>query len=194
MSNFATPTPFGSVSCFVVGICLSNYNFNPFLIHEFQCPIQKDTSDILYIGKFWEASKKIGRYPIKVSEILWYATWLCSDFTFWPHPLSPPRGWDICLQSKITFDMFHIYCTSVCKQRFCKNIDSFLSYCEILTFDLLPHLGVQGDGVKCLSTGTLISYPTWPCSEKVEFWPTDPIPRVGGERKGRGLWAKYLLS
>ena len=31
--NFATPTPFGSVSCFVVGICLSNYNLNSFLIH-----------------------------------------------------------------------------------------------------------------------------------------------------------------
>ena len=33
-SNFATPTPFGSVSCFVVGICLSNYNLNSFLIHQ----------------------------------------------------------------------------------------------------------------------------------------------------------------
>ena len=27
-SNFATPTPFGSVSCFVVGVDLSNYNLN----------------------------------------------------------------------------------------------------------------------------------------------------------------------
>ena len=26
--NFATPTPFGSVSCFVVGVHLSNYNLN----------------------------------------------------------------------------------------------------------------------------------------------------------------------
>ena len=33
-SNFATPTPFGSVSCFVVGACLSNYNLISFLIHE----------------------------------------------------------------------------------------------------------------------------------------------------------------
>ena len=27
---------------------------------------------------------------------------------------------------------------------------------------------------------SLIWYATWPCSEKVEFWPTDPIPRVVG--------------
>ena len=28
-----------------------------------------------------------------------------------PHPLSPPRGRDPGLQTKITFDMFLIYCT-----------------------------------------------------------------------------------
>ena len=33
-SNFATLTPFGGVSFFVVGICLSNYNLNSFLIHQ----------------------------------------------------------------------------------------------------------------------------------------------------------------
>ena len=33
-SNFATPTSFGSVSCFVVGICLSYYNLNSFLRHQ----------------------------------------------------------------------------------------------------------------------------------------------------------------
>ena len=54
--TYATPTPFGSVSCFVVDICVSDYNLNSFLIH--QPPIQKVTSDILCIGKFWEASEK----------------------------------------------------------------------------------------------------------------------------------------
>ena len=33
-SNFAPPTPFGSVSCFVVGVDLSNYNLNSVLIHK----------------------------------------------------------------------------------------------------------------------------------------------------------------
>ena len=32
-SNFATPTPFGMVSYFVVGVCPSNYNLDLFLIH-----------------------------------------------------------------------------------------------------------------------------------------------------------------
>ena len=54
-SNFATPTPFGRVSFFVVGIW-SNYNLNSFVYSKRL--IQKDTSDILRIGKFWEASEK----------------------------------------------------------------------------------------------------------------------------------------
>ena len=33
-SNFATPTPIGSLSCFVVGTYWSNYNLNSFLIHQ----------------------------------------------------------------------------------------------------------------------------------------------------------------
>ena len=33
-SNFATPSPFGSVSCFVVGVFLSTYNLNLFIIHQ----------------------------------------------------------------------------------------------------------------------------------------------------------------
>ena len=67
-SNFATPTPFGSVSCFVVGICLSNYNLNSFLIH--QASYSKENQRYLMhrenLGSIW----KIGRYPIKVSEVL----------------------------------------------------------------------------------------------------------------------------
>ena len=67
-SNFATPTPFGRVSCFVVGICLSNYNLNLFLIH--QASYSKEYRRYLMnrenLGSIW----KIGRYPIKVSEVL----------------------------------------------------------------------------------------------------------------------------
>ena len=69
-SNFATPTPFGSVSCFAVGICLSNYNLNSFLIH--QASYSKENQQYLMnrenLGSIW----KIGRYPIKVSEVLYF--------------------------------------------------------------------------------------------------------------------------
>ena len=45
-------------------------------------------------------------------SLIWYASWPCSEnFEFLPFD---PRGWDTGLRSKITFDMFHIYCTSVC--------------------------------------------------------------------------------
>ena len=41
---------------------------------------------------------------------------------------------------------------------------------------------------------TLIWCATWPCCEKVEFWPFVPTPRVGwGGGGDRGLQAKYLL-
>ena len=67
-SNCATPSPFGSVSCFVVEVCLSNYNLNSFVIH--QAPYSKGYQWSLMhrevLGSIW----KIGRYPIKVSEVL----------------------------------------------------------------------------------------------------------------------------
>ena len=66
--NFATPTPFGSVSCFVVGVHLSNYNLNSVLRH--QASYSKGYQSYLMhrevLGSIW----KIGRYPIKVSEVL----------------------------------------------------------------------------------------------------------------------------
>ena len=67
-SNFATPTLFGSVSCFVVGICLSNYNLNSFLIHQasYSKGYQRYLMHRENLGSIW----KIGRYPIKVSEVL----------------------------------------------------------------------------------------------------------------------------
>ena len=41
-------------------------------------------------------------------------------------------------QTKVPFDMFNIYRFSVCLQNFGSNIDSWLSYGEILIFDLWP--------------------------------------------------------
>ena len=79
-SNFATPTPFGSVSCFVVGICLSNYNLNSFLIH--QASYSKEYHRYLMhrenLGSIW----KIGRYPTKVSEVLSVTRSLFCDFVY----------------------------------------------------------------------------------------------------------------
>ena len=55
-SNFETPNLFDSITCFVIGVSLANYDLNSFLY--IKRPIQKDTSDILGIGKFLEASEK----------------------------------------------------------------------------------------------------------------------------------------
>ena len=67
-TNFATPTPFGRVSCFVVWVCLSNYNLNSFLIHQASYPKGKQWYFMHreVLGSIW----KIGRYPIKLSEVL----------------------------------------------------------------------------------------------------------------------------
>ena len=67
-SNFATPTPFGRVSCFVVGICLSNYNLNSFIIH--QASYSKGYQWYHMHREVSGSISKIGRYPIKVSEVL----------------------------------------------------------------------------------------------------------------------------
>ena len=67
-SNFATLTPFGSVSCFVVGICLSNYNLNSFLIN--QAFYSKGYQWYLMHMEVFGSIRKIGRHPIKVSEVL----------------------------------------------------------------------------------------------------------------------------
>ena len=67
-SNFATPTPFGSVSGFVVGVCLSNYNLNSFLIY--QASFSKGYHWYLMHREVFGSIWKIGRYPFKVSEVL----------------------------------------------------------------------------------------------------------------------------
>ena len=73
--------------------------------------------------------------------------WQIWILTFWPHSLSPPRWWDTGLGFKITFDMFHIYCTFVCMRSFSKkNLATYwvIAKFKYLTFD--PTLGVRGVG------------------------------------------------
>ena len=67
-SNFVTPTPFGSVSCFVVVVCLTSFNLYSFLIH--QASYSKEYQWYLMHRKVLGSIWKIGRYPIKVSEVL----------------------------------------------------------------------------------------------------------------------------
>ena len=57
----ASPVLLQGSACLIITLIRSLYIKHPF---------QKDASDILCVGKFWEASEKIGRYPIKVSEVL----------------------------------------------------------------------------------------------------------------------------
>ena len=58
---------------FFIGICLSNYNLNPFLIHQasYSKEYQRYLMHSENLGSIW----KIGRYPIKVSEVLETGRW-----------------------------------------------------------------------------------------------------------------------
>ena len=68
-SNFATSTPFGSVSYFVVGVCcMSNYILKSFLIHKGS--YSKGYQWYLMHREVWGSIWKIGRYPIKASEVI----------------------------------------------------------------------------------------------------------------------------
>ena len=80
-SDFAPPTRFGCISCFVVGVCLSNYNFNFFPIHP--APYSKGYQWYLMHREVFGSIWKIGRYPIKVSEVLRTATLFVSYFNYW---------------------------------------------------------------------------------------------------------------
>ena len=59
-------------------------------------------------------------FPFNVicNMVMFRKSWI---LTFWPHPLSPPRGSGTGLWSKIAFDLFLIYCNSVCMRNFCKK-------------------------------------------------------------------------
>ena len=97
--------------------------------------------------------------------------------TFWSHHLSPPRGSGTCLRSKITFDMFHIYCTSVCS---CYHVAAFaipLMYSMTMFWKkwILTFWGERGAAGKIFANMLLhlrfplIWYATWLCSAKVKF-------------------------
>ena len=111
-SNFATPTPFGSVSCFVVGICLSNYNLNSFLIH--QASYSKEYQWYLIhrenLGSIW----KIGRYPIKVSEVLKPSKRL-------PYMSTYNQGWESSGLIRISWLSTGIWCVK-CQCKFGWNL------------------------------------------------------------------------
>ena len=59
-------------------------------------------------------------FPFNVigNMIMFRKSWI---LTFWPLPLSPSRVSGTGLRSKIAFDMFFIYCNSVCMRNFCKK-------------------------------------------------------------------------
>ena len=95
--------------------------------------------------------------------------------TFWSHHLSPPRGSGTGLRSKIMFDMFHIYCTSVCS---CYHVAAFAIplMCSMTMFWkswILTFWGERGVAGKIFATMLLHSrfpliwYATWSCSAKV---------------------------
>ena len=67
-------------------------------------------------------------------------------------------------------------------------------------FDLLtPYPGSVVSAGKIFATMflyswfSLIWYVTWPCPEKVKFWPTDPVFRVGGGGRGVEVFGEQLI-
>ena len=68
-SNCATRIHFGSISCFVIGVCLSNNNLYSFLIH--QASYSKGYQWYLMLREGLGSIRKLCRYPIKMSEVLY---------------------------------------------------------------------------------------------------------------------------
>ena len=111
--------------------------------------------------------KGIDIYFFICNMTMFWRSWILS---FWPQPLSPLRGSDRGLWSKITFDMFHIYYTSW--HKFWHLDPSVGRGGSLLAKYFLPCC--------CICDSSLIWYVTGPCSEQVEFWPIDPKGWVGG--------------
>ena len=127
--------------------------------------------------------------------LIWYATWPCSDKTDFFYLLTPyPRVMEEegGLSAKICY---HVAAFMI----------PFNLICNMTMFDkswLLTYLLGQEHGglwakylllFCCISWSHLIWYATWPCSEKVEFWPIDPIPMFfwgggGGGSAGKICW------
>ena len=132
---------------------------------------------------------------------------ICNMTMFWKIlPLTPPplstQGSHTGLRSKVRFDMFLIYCTSVC---ICNHVAAFaipfdMQHDNVLkkfNFNLLTQGPWEWSAGEIFATTWLhlwfhLSwYATWPCFEKfvLTFWPHPQGPVwVGG-----GLQAKYML-
>ena len=157
-SNFATPTLFGRVSCFVVWVCLFDYNLNSFLIHQASYPkrnhwylMQKEV-----LGSIW----KIGRYPIKVTEVL----------------SQPPSKEGIRGSSNKEWDFLHSIKTCVCiKLKFTIRIVWHLSNSEIETIYLWL-ISCHSNGMFCgrpwRRMATFILFFAYPPSFKVFYFRT----------------------
>ena len=127
--------------------------------------------------------------------LIWYATWPYSDKTeiliFWPLTLGSwrRRAWgglraNICYHVAAFMIPFNLIC----------NMTMFRKS-WLLTYLLgQEHGGLSAKYLLlccCISWSNLIWYATWPCSEKVEFWPIDPIPRFFWG--GRGICRQNML-
>ena len=90
-----------------------------------------------------------GKISATMLLYLWFHLiwWPCSEswiLTFWPHPLSLPRGSHPGLRSKI---IFHIYCIYVCMQNFSKIYWQLIELLQNLNiWPLTPPKG-SGGGV-----------------------------------------------
>ena len=107
------------------------------------------------------------------------------------------------LKKKLNFDLLTPSPGSegVCWHYICYHVAAFLIpfnlICNMTMFGkgwiltVWPHPRVRGSADKIFATMLLhvlfplIWYATWPCSEKVEFWPFEPTPYVnpGGRRQ-----------
>ena len=113
--------------------------------------------------------------------------WKSWTLTFWPHLLGSWRDEGEGSAGKIVATMLLHF------------VIPFNLICNMTLFWPFDPKG-QGEGsadkifatMLMHSLFPLIWYATWPFSEKVEFWPVDPIPRVGGGSAGI-IWL-WLLS
>ena len=106
--------------------------------------------------------------------LIWYATWHCTEkVELWP--LDPRVRGGVCGQNI----GYHVAAFLILFNLICNMTMLWKSW--ILANWPQP----QGQWAKyllpccCLAIAFKL-YATWPYSEKIEFWPTDPILRVGG--------------
>ena len=113
--------------------------------------------------------------------IMFWKSWI---LTFWPHPLGFLRDGGVCWQNIC----YHV-------AAFCDSCKSDMQHWHVLkkfNFDLWTIFQGGGGGVEggmwakfllpccCILWFASIWYAICPCSEKVEFWPFDPIPLDSG--------------